>query len=65
MGRPSNNDPPELRERTERLVAELRGEHASEPAAIESVATKLGMGSTQTLHNWVQRRRSTPAPGRE
>ena len=55
MGRPSNNYPPELRERAVRLVAEVRGEHASEWAAIESVASKLGIGSTQTLHNWVRK----------
>ncbi len=55
MGRPSNNYPPELRERAVRLVGEVRAEHASEWAAVESVATKLGIGSAQTLHNWVRR----------
>ena len=34
--------PPELRERAMRLVREHRDEHASEWAAIESVAKKLG-----------------------
>ena len=30
-------------------------EYASEWAAMESVASKLGIGSTQTIHNWVRR----------
>ncbi len=47
--------PPELRERAVRLVGECRHEHASEWAAIESVAQKLGIGTAQTLHNWVRR----------
>jgi transposase len=34
---------------------EVRPEHASEWAAIESVATKLGIGSAQTVHNWVRK----------
>ena len=36
-------------------VAEVRSEHASEWAAIESVASKLGIGSAQTVHNWVRK----------
>ena len=55
MGRPSNNYPPELRERAVRLVAEVRAEHASEWAAVVSVAEKLNIGSAQTLHNWVRK----------
>jgi transposase len=47
--------PPELRERAVRMVAEVRHEHASEWAAIESVAGKLGIGSAQTLHNWIRK----------
>jgi transposase len=34
---------------------EVRLEHASEWAAIESVASNLGIGSTQTVHNWVRK----------
>ena len=34
---------------------EVRPEHASEWAAIESVASKLGIGSAQTVHNWVRK----------
>ncbi|MCU1696826.1 MAG: transposase, partial [Mycobacterium sp.] len=37
------------------MVAEVRHEHASEWAAIESVAGKLGIGTAQTLHNWIRK----------
>ncbi|MFD4366014.1 hypothetical protein [Rhodococcus sp. NPDC058521] len=47
--------PPELRERAVRMVAEVRHEHVSVWAAIESVAAKLGIGTAQTLHNWIRR----------
>ena len=46
--------PAELRERAMRLVREHRGEHPSEWAAIQSVATKLGM-APETLRQWLQR----------
>lgn len=55
MSRRSGSYPKELRERAVRLVAEVRPEHASEWAAIESVASKLGIGSAQTVHNWVRK----------
>jgi transposase len=55
MSRRSGSYPKELRERAVRLVEEVRPEHASEWAAIESVATKLGIGSAQTVHNWVRK----------
>ncbi len=51
----SRKYPAELRERAVRMVAEVRGEYSSEWAAIESVAAKLGIGSAQTLLNWVRR----------
>ena len=51
----SRRYPSELRERAVRMVAEVRSEHVSEWAAMESVAQKLGIGTTQTLHNWVRR----------
>jgi transposase-like protein len=44
---------PEVRERSVRMVAEQRGEHASQWAAIESIAPKIGCTS-QTLLNWVR-----------
>ena len=46
--------PPELRERAMRLVREHRDEHASEWAAIESIAKKLGM-TPETLRKWLRR----------
>ncbi len=46
--------PPELRERAMRLVREHREEHASEWAAIQSIAGKLGM-TPETLRQWLRR----------
>ena len=37
------------------MVAEVRSDYGSEWAAIESVAAKLGIGSAQTLHNWIRK----------
>ena len=51
MSRRSGSYPKELRDRAVRMVAEVRSEHASEWAAMESVASKLGIGSAQTVHN--------------
>ena len=47
--------PQELRERAVRLVAESRADHDSEWEAMGSVATKLGIGSTETVRKWVRR----------
>ena len=55
MARRSGSYPKELRERAVRMVEEVRPDHASEWAAIESVASKLGIGSAQTVHNWVRK----------
>ena len=54
-GSTANRYPPELRERAVRMVAEIQHEHTSEWAAIESVAGKLGIGTAQTLHNWIRK----------
>lgn len=55
MSGSSKRYPQELRERAVRMVAEVRGEHRSQWAAVESVADKLGIGSAQTVLNWVRR----------
>lgn len=47
--------PAELRSRAVRMVAEVRNEYPSEWAAIESVASKLGIGTAQTLLTWVRK----------
>jgi len=42
----------EVRERAVRMVEQQRDQHASQWAAIVSIAGKIGC-SAQTLHNWV------------
>lgn len=46
--------PPELRERAVRMVAEIRGEHDSEWAAMARVAELLGVGTPETVRKWVR-----------
>ena len=55
VGRPSKNYPPEMRERAVRMVLELQPEYSSQWAALEAVATKLGIGSPETLRKWLRR----------
>ena len=52
---------PEVRERAVRMVMEHRGDHASQWAAIVSIAAKIGC-TAQTLHNWVAPGRARPGP---
>jgi transposase len=37
------------------MVAEVRGDYPNESAALRAVAQKLGIGSAETLRNWVRR----------
>lgn len=55
MSNTSRRYPPELRERAIRLVAEVRGDYPTEWNAIEAVASKLGIGSAETLRKWIRR----------
>jgi len=43
-------------------VAEVRAGHGSEWEAMRSVATKLGVGSTETVRKWVRRAEVMSAP---
>jgi len=45
---------PEVRERAVRLVFEHQGEHASQWAALGSIASKIGC-TPETLRKWVRR----------
>ena len=53
-GGSSRRYPPELRERAVRMVAEVRGQHETEWAAMRAVSELLGIGTTETVRNWVR-----------
>ncbi|RBQ12162.1 hypothetical protein DP939_44250 [Spongiactinospora rosea] len=46
--------PAELRRRAVRMVAEVRPDYPTEWATINAVATKLGIGTAETLRSWVR-----------
>ena len=50
----SKRYPGELRERAVRMVAEVRGDHESEWAAMTRVAQLLGVGTPETVRKWVR-----------
>jgi transposase len=52
--RPSNKFSPDVRARAVRMAQEHRGDHASQWAAIASIAAKIGC-SGETPRNWVRR----------
>jgi len=54
VARRATNYPPELRERAVRMVAEVRPEYPSHWPAICAVASRLGIGSAETLRKWVR-----------
>ena len=54
MSNTSRRYSPEVRERAVRLVVEHQHEHASQWAAIVSVAAKIGC-TPETLRSWVRR----------
>ncbi|EXU68676.1 transposase [Streptomyces sp. PRh5] len=53
MARPSRY-PLELRRRAVRMVAEVRDGYPNETAALQAVTDKLGIGSRETLRNWLK-----------
>jgi transposase len=46
--------PRDLRDRAVRLVLETGDQYPSRDAAIKSIAAKLGIGTAQSLRNWVR-----------
>ncbi len=60
-GGSSRRYPPELRERAVRMVAEIRGQHDSEWAAISEVARLLGVGCAETVRKLLEPMRTSTA----
>jgi len=50
----SRRYPPELREGAVRMVAEVRGQHETEWAAMRAVSELLGIGTAETVRKWVR-----------
>jgi transposase len=55
---------PELRERAVRMVAEVRPEYPSDWPVICAVASRLGIGSAETLRKWVRQAEVDAGSGR-
>ncbi|WAX81670.1 transposase [Streptomyces sp. KMM 9044] len=53
MARPSRY-PLELRRRVVRMVAEVRDDYPNETAVLQAVTDRLGIGSRETLRNWLK-----------
>lgn len=53
-GDTSKRYPLELKERAVRMVAEIRGDHDSEWAAMTKVAQLLGVKTPETVRQWVR-----------
>ena len=51
-GNTAKRYPPELKERAVRMVAEIRGEHESDWAAMVRVAELLGVTTAETVRKW-------------
>lgn len=51
-GNTSRGYSPELKQRAVRMVAEIRGDHESEWAAMGQVAELLGVGTPETVRKW-------------
>jgi len=54
----TNNFSPEVRERAVRMLQEHQGEYASQWAAIQSIAAKIGC-TAETLRRWVRETEKT------
>ena len=53
-GNTSRRYPPELKARAVRMVAEVRGDHDSEWAAMSKVAHLLGVTTPESVRTWVR-----------
>ena len=67
MARPSNNYPPELRERSVSMSHEICMEYPSDWKTAQSIADKLDVRTAQTVLNWARKAASVffaAEPGR-
>lgn len=47
--------PQEMKERAVRMAGEIRGNYGNEYPAIRAVAARLGIGSPETVREWLRR----------